>query len=160
MNGCWAATPRRRQCSIKDNVTVDVTWPYPSESGVASCAVTIKHGDKVVSKSRMQLQVEGPGRTPLVVTAQAVNPNSVKVVAEDPSRFLVLLEFAGRTKEEVKRLANENYGNKVQVRDSQGQVMEGGISLGAYHEIGMSLHYKSQDEAKRAAGILRGENPG
>jgi hypothetical protein len=68
-----------------------------------------------------------------------------------------LLEFAGRTKEEVKKVAVENYGNQVLVRDLEGQVIEGGISLGTYNEIGMSLQYKSQDEAKRAASILRGE---
>jgi hypothetical protein len=39
----------------------------------------------------------------------------------------------------------------------EGQVIEGGISQGTYKEIGMSLQYKSQDEAKRVASILRGE---
>jgi hypothetical protein len=91
------------------------------------------------------------------VTAREVNPKSVRVVAEDPNRVFILLEFAGRTKEEVKKVAVENYGNQVLVRDLEGPVIEGGISLGTYNEIGMSLQYKSQDEAKRAVSILRGE---
>jgi hypothetical protein len=141
----------------EENVTVDVSWPYPNESGVALCAVTIKRGDRIVSKSRLQLKVEGPGRTPFIVTGQEVNPKSVRVVVEDSNRVFILMEFAGRTKEEVKKVAIENYGNQVLVRDLEGQVIEGGISLGTYNEIGMSLQYKSQDEAKRVASILRGE---
>jgi type III secretory pathway component EscV len=42
----------------EDNVTVDVTWPKAGETGVAICTVTIKHGDKVVSKSRMRFAIE------------------------------------------------------------------------------------------------------
>ena len=40
----------------KENVTVDVSWPYPNESGTASCVVVVKHGDEVVSKSKLQLE--------------------------------------------------------------------------------------------------------
>jgi hypothetical protein len=138
-------------------VTVDVSWPYPNESGTALCAVVIKRGDKAVYKSRLQLQVEGPGRTPLIVAARDVDPKSVRVVDEKSTTY-VLLEFTGKTKEEVKKLANENYGNKVQVRDSQGRVTEGGLSFGTYKEIGMALHYESKSEAEHVASILRGEN--
>ena len=53
----------------QENVTVDVSWPYPNESGTAFCAVTVKRGDEVVSKARLQLKIEGPGRVPLVVAA-------------------------------------------------------------------------------------------
>ena len=42
----------------EDNVTVDVTWPKARETGVAICTVTIKHGDKVLSKSRMKFAIE------------------------------------------------------------------------------------------------------
>ena len=141
----------------EENVTVDVSWPYPNESGVAFCAVTIKRGDRIVSKSKLQLKIDGQGRNPLIVTAREVNPKSVRVVAEDPERVFILLEFAGRSKEEVKKVSVENYGNQVLVQDLQGKVLDGGISLGTYNEIGMSLLYKSQDEAGHVASILRGE---
>jgi hypothetical protein len=141
----------------EDNVTVDVSWPYPNESGIAFCAVTVKHGDEVVSKSRMQLKIEGPGRVALVVAAHDVDPKSVRVVDEKSTTF-VLLEFAGKTREEVKRMASENYGNKVQIRDLQGRLTEGGLSFGTWHETGMALHYKSRAEAEHVAGILKGED--
>lgn len=150
--------PSNPNYANEDNVTVDVSWPYPKESGTALCAIVIKRGDKVVYKSRLQLQVEGSGRTPLIVTAQDVDPKSVRVV-DEKSKTYVLLEFTGKTKEEVKTLANENYGNKVQVQDSQGRVTEGGLSFGTYKEIGMAVHYESKDAAEKVAGILRGENP-
>lgn len=141
-----------------ENVTVDVSWPYPNESGTALCAVLIKRGDTVVSKSKLQLQIQGPGRNPLVVTPQEVDPMSVRVVVEKSKTF-VLLEFTGKTKEAVKKLANENYGNKFQIRDSQGTVTEGGLSFGTYKEIGMAVQYESKEKAERVARILRGENP-
>ena len=58
-----------------------------------------------------------------------------------------------------KKLANTNYGNKVQVRDSQGRVTGGGLSFGTYKEIGMAVYYENKDEAGQVAGILREENP-
>jgi hypothetical protein len=152
--GCQPADP---SYAHEDNVTVDVSWPYPNETGLALCAVTVKHGDEVVSKSKWQLKVEGPGRTPLVVAARDVDPKSVRVV-DEKTLICILLEFAGKTKEEVKKLAIENYGNKVQVRDSQGRLTEGGAAFGTYHELGMCLQCKSEDEAKHVASILRGED--
>src|SRR5204862_8170719 len=106
--------PSNPNYANNENVTVDVSWPYPNESGAALCAVIIKRGDKIVSKAKFQLLVEGPGRTPLIVTAQDVDPKSVRVV-DEKSQIYVLLEFHGKTKEEVKKVANENYGNQVQV---------------------------------------------
>jgi hypothetical protein len=141
----------------EDNVTVDISWPYPNESGTAFCAVIIKHGDEVVSKSKFQLKIEGPGRVPLVVAAPDVVPKSVRVVDEN-SQIYVLLEFAGKSREQVKKIAIENYGNKVQIRDLQGHLTEGGLSFGTYHETGMSLQYKSRAEAEHVAGILQGED--
>ncbi len=140
----------------KENVTVEVSWPYPSESGTAFCTVTVRRGDDIVSKSRMQLKVEGPGRVPLVISARDVEPKSVRV-AEEKSGSFVLLELAGKSKLEVKKLAAENYGNKVQVRDLQGNLSDGGLSFGSYHEIGLALQCKNQDEARRVAGLFRGE---
>src|SRR5258706_16728 len=131
----------------KENVTVDVSWPYPNESGIASCAITIKRGDQVVSKSKFQLQVEGPGRTPLILAAQDVNPKSVRVVDEKSEPY-VLLEFTGKTGTEVKKLANENYGNKVYIRDLQGRVTEGGLAFGSYQKIGMAVQYATKGEAE------------
>ena len=141
----------------EENVTVDVSWPYPNESGTAFCVVTIKLGTQVMSKSRLQLEVEGPGRVPLILAVQDVDPKSVRV-AEEKSQNYVLLELAGKSPQEVKKLAIENYGNKVQVRDPHGRLTEGGPSFGTYHEIGLALQYKSEDEAKQVASILRGQD--
>ena len=152
----------------KENVTVDVSWPYPNETGIAFCAVTIRRGDTIVSKSKFQLKIEGPGRAPLVLAVPDVTPKSVRVEAQDfdpnsmrspgnqPKTF-VLLEFAKKTKAEVKKMAIENYGNRVQIRDSQGHLTEGGLSFGTYHDTGLALDCNSEDEAKHVASILRGE---
>ncbi|MEY2411085.1 MAG: hypothetical protein QOF48_3755 [Verrucomicrobiota bacterium] len=43
----------------EDNVTVDVSWLKAGDSGTAFCSVTVRRGDKVVSKSKLQLKVEG-----------------------------------------------------------------------------------------------------
>lgn len=135
-----------------ENVSVDFSWPYPNESGTALCIITIQRGSQIVSKSRFQLKVEGPGRTPLVLPVRDVVPESVRVA--DSS---VLLELAGKTRQEVKKLAADNYGNTVQVRDMHGRLTEGGLSFGTYHEIGLVLRCKNEDEARQVAGILRGE---
>ena len=140
----------------KESVTADVSWPYPNESGIAFCAVTVQRGDEVVSKSRLQLKVEGPGRAPLIVAARDVNPTSVRVV-EDNSQVCLLLEFAGKSKDEVKKLAAANYGNKVRIQDATGGLTDGGLSFGTYHEVGMALHYSSKSEAERVASLLRGD---
>lgn len=143
--------------SLSESVTVDVSWPYPNESGTAFCAVSVKQGDQVVSKSKLQLKIEGPGRVPLILAVQDVDPKSVRVGEEKLENY-VLLELAGKTSQEVKKLAIENYGNKVQVRDPHGRLTEGGLSFGTYHEIGLALQYKSEDEAKQVASILRGQD--
>ena len=92
--------PSNPNYANEENVTVDVSWPYPNESGVALCAVTVRRGSTIVSKSKLQLRVEGPGRAPLLVTARDVDPASVRVVEEKQSIY-VLLEFTGKTKEAV-----------------------------------------------------------
>ena len=140
----------------RENVSVEVSWPYPKESGVAFCAVTVSWGNVVVSKSRLQLRVEGPGRKPLVIAAQDVDPKSVQVVEEKPLHF-VLVEFRGKSKDEVKKLALENFGNRVQVRDAEKRVTEAGVAGGRYRETGIVLHYKVKAEADHAAGVLRGQ---
>jgi hypothetical protein len=149
--------PTAPDFASKENVTVDVSWPYPNESGTAFCTVTVKLGNKVVSRTKLQLKIEGPGRVPLVVAAQDVDPNSVRIV-DEKSQTYVLLEFAGKTREEVKKLAIENYGNKIQIRDFQGRLTEGGLSFGTYHETGVALHYSSRGEAELVASILRGKD--
>ena len=90
------------------------------------------------------------------MTARDVDPKSVRVVLKTPTVSSFCSSFPEEAKEAVKKVAVENYGNKVFVRDLQGQVIEGGISLGT--SVGMSLQYKSKDEAEHVAGILRGEN--
>jgi hypothetical protein len=142
--------------SHEENLIVDVSWPYPNESGTAFCTVVIRRGDSIVSKSRLQLKIEGSGRVPLILAVNDVNPDSVKVT-EEKSENYVLLEFAGKTRQEVKKLAADNYGNKVQIRDPQGRLTEGGLSFGTYHEIGLTLQCKSENEAKHVASIFRGE---
>jgi hypothetical protein len=149
--------PGNPNYSHEENVAVDVSWPYPNESGIASCVVIVRRGDIIVSKSKLQLNVEGSGRVPLILAVQDVNPKSVRV-AEEKSQTYVLLELAGKTKQEVKKVAVENYGNKVQIRDLQGRLTEGGLSLGTYHEIGMAVQCKNVEEAKNLASILRGES--
>lgn len=100
--GCKASlyvglTPTNPDYQNKDNVSVDVSWPYPDESGVAYCTVIVKHGDQVASRSKLQLQIKGKGRVPLVLTPQTVEPKSVRVEM-DKSRGIayVLLEFKAR----------------------------------------------------------------
>jgi len=41
----------------EENVTMDVSWPKEGESGFAICTITVKRGDKIVSKSKTQVQV-------------------------------------------------------------------------------------------------------
>ena len=43
----------------EENVSVDVSWPETGQSGFAICSVTVKLGDKVVSKSKMKFDVTG-----------------------------------------------------------------------------------------------------
>lgn len=42
----------------EENVTVDVFCPKSGDTGFASCTVTVKRGDKVVSKSKLKVKVE------------------------------------------------------------------------------------------------------
>jgi hypothetical protein len=41
-----------------ENVSVDVAWPKIGESGFALCTVTVKLGDEIVSKSKLQVVVD------------------------------------------------------------------------------------------------------
>jgi hypothetical protein len=41
-----------------ENVSVDVAWPKIGESGFALCTVTVKLGDEIVSKSKLQVAVD------------------------------------------------------------------------------------------------------
>jgi hypothetical protein len=50
--------PTHADYQKEDNVTVDVSWPKAGENGVAFCTVTVKRGDRVVSKSKLQVTVE------------------------------------------------------------------------------------------------------
>ena len=144
----------------EDNVRVNVSWPYPKESGMAFCTVVLKHGDEVVSESKFQLQITGPGREPLVLSPQTVDPKSVRVET-DKSRSItyVLLEFSGKTEKEARAMAIENLGNKVQVQDAGGRTVENGVITGTYKEIGVVLSYDSKDKAQRVADILDGALP-
>jgi hypothetical protein len=156
--GCPASLYQGLQPSNPDyqkqeNVSVDVSWPYPDESGVAYCTVTVKLGDKLVSKTKVELQIIGKGRVPLILSTQNVDSKSVRVVVKKPNVY-VLLEFGGKTEEEARKVAVENLGNQAQVRDAAGHVVESGFISGTYQEIGLALEYKSEDEARRVASIL------
>jgi hypothetical protein len=50
--------PSHADYQKEDNVSVDVSWPEAGKSGLAFCTVTVKRGDKVVSKSKLQVRVE------------------------------------------------------------------------------------------------------
>jgi hypothetical protein len=41
-----------------ENVTLDVSWPEHGQGGFAICDITVKLGDKVVSKSKLKVQVD------------------------------------------------------------------------------------------------------
>jgi len=163
--GCGASfyqglQPGNPDYQNEDNVRVNVSWPYPKESGMAFCTVVLKHGDEVVSESKFQLQITGPGREPLVLSPQIVDPKSVRVET-DKSRSItyVLLEFSGKTVKEARAMAIENLGNKVQVLDAGGRTIENGVISGTYKEIGVALSYDSKDKAQRVADILDGAPP-
>ncbi|MGA3266900.1 MAG: hypothetical protein ABSE16_08760 [Verrucomicrobiota bacterium] len=142
----------------ENNVSVDVSWPYPKESGVAFCTVVVKQGDEVVSRSKFQLQVMGPGRVPLILSPQNVDAKSVRVMVDkSKSIAYVLLEFGGKTDEDARAMAIENLGNKVQIQDAGGHIVGSGhIEGGAYNGIGVALPYSSENEAQRVATILGG----
>jgi hypothetical protein len=44
----------------EENVSVDVAWPEAGKSGFADCTVIVKLGDKIVSKSKLQVTVSEP----------------------------------------------------------------------------------------------------
>jgi len=50
--------PTSENYKREENVTVDASWPKTGETGVALCTVTIKRGDKVVSKSTMKFTLD------------------------------------------------------------------------------------------------------
>jgi hypothetical protein len=50
--------PSNADYQKEDNVSVDVAWPEAGKGGLAVCTVTIKRGDKIVSKSKLQVMVE------------------------------------------------------------------------------------------------------
>ena len=141
----------------QDNVRVDVSWPYPKESGLAYCTVTVKHGDELESESKVQLKITGPGRAPLVLSPRVVAGKSVRVVTDKSrARTYVLLEFDGKTPQEARATAIENLGNKVQIQDASGNLVGSGFISGTYKDIGLSLSYDSEDDAKHVAHVLEG----
>lgn len=50
--------PPHPNYQTEENVTVDVFCPKSGDRGFASCTVTVKRGDKVVSKSKLKVKVE------------------------------------------------------------------------------------------------------
>lgn len=47
-----------RDYKKKENVSVDVSWPEAGKRDFAVCTVVVKLGDKIVSKSKMQVTVD------------------------------------------------------------------------------------------------------
>lgn len=148
--------PAQPEYQTEDNVRVDVSWPYPKESGLASCTVIVKHGDELESESKMQLKITGPGREPLILSPRNVDGKTVRVATDKSKSTFVLLEFEGKTPEEAKAMAIENLGNNVQIEDASGRVVGSGVVGGTYKDIGLALRYDSEAEAKRAANALEG----
>ena len=147
--------PANPEYRNQDNVRVDVSWPYPKESGLAYCTVTIKHGDELESESKMQLKITGPGRAPLVLSPRVVAGKSVRVVTDKSrGRAYVVLEFDGKIPQEARAMAIENLGNKVQIQDASGNLVGTGFISGTYKDIGLSLSYNSEDEARHVARVL------
>jgi hypothetical protein len=156
--GCAASLYQGSQTNSPDyqtqeNISVDVSWPYPSESGTAFCTVIIKLGDEVVSKSKLQLQITGEGRVPLILSSQNVDPKSVRVEVLKGSAY-VLLQFGGKTEEEARKLAIENLGNQTQICDAVGKIVESGLISGTYKENGLALQYDNEAQARRVASTL------
>ena len=52
--------PTHQDYQKEDNVTAEVSWPRADQGGTLSCTVTVRRGDKIVSKSKLQLKVDGP----------------------------------------------------------------------------------------------------
>jgi hypothetical protein len=52
--GCDRSSPDYKKL---ENVSMDVFWPEDGEAGYAICTITVKRGDRVVAKSKMQVTV-------------------------------------------------------------------------------------------------------
>lgn len=52
--------PLNPDYQTEENVSVDVSWPQIGKSGFAICTITVKLGNKVVSKSKTQVAVDEP----------------------------------------------------------------------------------------------------
>ncbi|MGD0262487.1 MAG: hypothetical protein ABSD29_22210 [Verrucomicrobiota bacterium] len=50
--------PSDHDYTKKENVSVDVSWPEAGKRDFAICTVVVKLGDKIVSKTKMQVTVE------------------------------------------------------------------------------------------------------
>jgi hypothetical protein len=50
--------PSDRDYTKKENVSVDVSWPEAGKRDFAVCTVVVRLGDKIVSKTKMQVTVE------------------------------------------------------------------------------------------------------
>jgi hypothetical protein len=50
--------PSNRDFATKENVSVEVSWPEAGKRDFAVCAVMVKLGDELVSKTKMQVTVE------------------------------------------------------------------------------------------------------
>jgi len=50
--------PGNRDYKKEENVSVDVSWPEAGKRDFAVCTVSIKRGDQLVSKTKMQVTVE------------------------------------------------------------------------------------------------------
>ena len=51
--------PSQPNYQKEENVSVDVSWPEAGKGGFAVCSVTVKIGNKVVSKSKFKMEIDG-----------------------------------------------------------------------------------------------------
>jgi hypothetical protein len=50
--------PPNPEYTRKENVSVNVSWPEVGKTDFAVCTITVKLGDKIVSKTKMKVTVE------------------------------------------------------------------------------------------------------
>jgi len=52
--GCDRSSPAYRKL---ENVSMDVIWPDEGEAGFAVCTITVKRGDRIVARSKIEVSV-------------------------------------------------------------------------------------------------------
>jgi hypothetical protein len=58
--GSFYAGPDRASSNYRklESVSMDMAWPNQQEAGFAVCTITVKRGDRVLAKSKMQVTID------------------------------------------------------------------------------------------------------